>query len=415
MSSKSSVKQFSRRQVLVLGGQTLFLSMVAGCTSTTPTPPVLPTKAVPTSTVGVPEPSKVPNPMSTTPSPPSIELEEKIGQMLMLGFRGMELQPDDPMVTNLRERNLGGVVLFSYDSELKKFERNIASYEQLKALNASLQDYARTPLIISVDQEGGLVTRLMEQFGFPATRSEQYYGTLNDPGATRAAAETEGKILRELGFNLNLAPVVDLNLNPNNPVIGKVERSFSADPKIVTAQATAEIEGYHAQELLCTLKHFPGHGSSTNDSHKGFVDVTQTWQPIELEPYRNLINAGLGDAVMTAHIFNSNLDPQYPATLSQKIITGILREQLHYDGVVISDDMQMGAIRQYYGFEQAVELAINAGVDILAIANNLIYESDIGARTVKIISQLVQDEKISPERIEQSYQRIQRLKARLQN
>ena len=348
-----------------------------------------------------------------TPNETAIDLDAKIGQMLMLGFRGYELKPDDAIVQDIRDRNLGAVVLFSYDSALKKFERNIQSPAQLQALNASLQEYAKTPLLISIDQEGGIVSRLTEQFGFPATQSQEFYGVKNDASLTRAAAEAEGKILRELGINMNLAPVVDVNINPNSPAIGKYQRSFSADPNIVTAQALAEIEGYHAQNILTTLKHFPGHGSAASDSHLGFVDVTNTWQDIELDPYRNIIRAGLADAVMTAHIFNANLDAQYPATLSHKIITGILRDQLGYDGVVISDDMQMGAISQHYGFEQAVELAINAGVDILAIANNLVYEPDIGARAVKTIKKLVQLGKIQPDRIEESYQRIMRLKARL--
>lgn len=347
------------------------------------------------------------------PTPTVPDLDAKIGQMLMLGFRGFELKADDPIVQDIRERNLGAVVLFQYDSALKNFTRNIQSPAQLQELNASLQEYARTPLLISIDQEGGIISRLKPENGFPETQSEKFYGAQNNPHLTRAAAEAEGKLVRELGINLNLAPVVDLDLNPNNPVIGKNERSFSADPKIVTANGLAEIEGYHSQSILTTLKHFPGHGSSTSDSHLGFVDVTNTWQEIELEPYRNIIHAGLADSIMTAHIFNANLDAQYPATLSKKIITGILREQLNYDGVVITDDMQMGAIRQYYGFEQAVELAIDAGVDILAFANNLVYEPDVAIRAVNIIKQLVHDRKISEQRVDESYQRIMRLKARL--
>ena len=143
------------------------------------------------------------------------------------------------------------------------------------------------------------------------------------------------------------------------------------------------------------------------------MDVTDTWSRVELEPYAEIIKTGMADAIMTAHIFNSHLDPALPATLSKSIITGILREQLHYDGVVISDDMQMGAIRQYYGFEQAIELALQAGVDMIAIANNSIYEPDAGARAIAFIKRLVQDGKITPQRIEQSYARIMRLKARL--
>lgn len=347
------------------------------------------------------------------PTPNEITLDAKIGQMLLLGFRGYELQADDAIVRDIRERNLGAVVLFSYDGELKKFERNIASPAQTQALNASLQAYAQTPLLITIDQEGGMVSRLAERFGFPPTQSQEFYGAKNDAALTRAAVEAEGKILRDLGINLNLAPVVDVNLNPHSPAIGKNQRSFSADPRIVTAHARATIEGYHSQNVLTTLKHFPGHGSATSDSHLGFVDVTTTWQALELEPYRELIRAGLADAIMTAHIFNANLDAQYPATLSQKIITGILRQHLGYDGVVMSDDMQMGAISRYYGFEQALELAIHAGVDMLALANNLAYDPTIGARAFGVIKQLVSDGKISEQRIDESYQRIMRLKARL--
>lgn len=423
------MKRISRRTFCIGCGQTILLAIAAGCANTattTNTPSAVatpaPTQVTPFATIppatpnaenstAVPAASKTPTASATS----SADLDKKIGQMLMVGFRGLELKPDDPIVADIRERNVGAVVLFQYDAALDSWTRNIESPAQLQALNAALQQNAQTPLLISLDQEGGKISRLPPENGFLATQSEAFYGAKNDPAVTRAAAEAEGKLLRALNINLNLAPVVDLNLNPNNPIIGKYERSFSADPKVVSENASAEINGYHAQGILTTLKHFPGHGSSTSDSHQGFVDVTTTWQAIELEPYRNLINGNLADAVMTAHIFNSKLDPQYPATLSKKIITGILREQLHYDGVVITDDMQMGAIRQYYGFEQAVELALDAGVDMLAIANNLVYEPDAAARVIRIVKQMVTDGKITEQRIDQSYQRILRLKARIKS
>jgi beta-N-acetylhexosaminidase len=352
------------------------------------------------------------SPTASRPAP-SVDLDTKIGQMVLLGLRGLWLTPDNPIVADVRDRRIGGVVLFQYDIALNSDARNIQSPAQLGELTAALQALAEMPLLVSVDQEGGMISRLTEQNGFPATRSEQHYGSLNQPSVTRAAAEAEGKVLRAAGINLNLAPVVDVNVNLNNPVIARYERSFSADPHVVTQNALAEIEGYHTQGVLCTLKHFPGHGSSTGDSHLGFVDVTGTWSDLELEPYRGIIQAGMADAVMTAHVFNAKLDPQYPATLSGKIINGILRGQLGYDGVVISDDLQMGAIRQYYGLEQAVELAVNAGVDVLAFANNSVYEPDAGIRAIAAIRKLVQEGKLAPERIEQSYQRLVRLKARI--
>ncbi len=341
-----------------------------------------------------------------------IDLDAKIGQMVMLGFRGLTVNASSPIVRELVERKIGSVVLFQYDMQRPDHTRNIQAPAQLRALNAALQSYAPTPLLIALDQEGGVVSRLKERDGFPATQSQQYYGALNQPAVTRAAAEAEGKILRELGVNLNLAPVVDVNLNPHNPIIGKRERSFSADPQIVTAHALAAIEGYHAHNVLTTLKHFPGHGSSVGDTHQGLTDVTATWREIELEPYKNIIAAGQADAIMTAHIFNANLDAQYPATLSRKIIHGILRERLGYDGVVISDDLQMGAIRRYYGFEQAIELAINAGVDLIALGNNLVHDERAGARAIQTIQRLTRQGKIARARIEQAYARIMKLKAR---
>ena len=179
-----------------------------------------------------------------------------------------------------------------------------------------------------------------------------------------------------LGINQNLAPVVDLNVNPVSPAIGAYERSFGADVDKVTAHARAFIEAHHAHQVLCTLKHFPGHGSAAGDSHNGFVDVTETWSHEELAPYATLIQAGLADAVMTAHVFNRQWDETDPATLSPAVITGLLREELGYSGVVFSDDMQMGAIQQFYTFEEAIRKALEAGVDVIAIANNSVYDED---------------------------------------
>ena len=181
----------------------------------------------------------------------------------------------------------------------------------------------------------------------------------------------------------------------------------------MTAHALEFIKAHHDQGVLCTLKHFPGHGSSADDSHLGLVDVTETWSRVELEPYENIIQAGEADAIMTAHVFNANLDPAYPATLSRPILTGILREELRYDGVVISDDVQMRAIADHYGFETAVRAMIEAGVDIISIANNSVYEENVAARTIAFIMRLVQEGKIGEARIDASYRRIEALRSRL--
>jgi beta-N-acetylhexosaminidase len=161
------------------------------------------------------------------------------------------------------------------------------------------------------------------------------------------------------------------------------------------------------------LKHFPGHGSSTADSHLGVVDVTGTWKPVELDPYRRLVPAGIVDAVLTAHVFNATLDPDNPATLSAATIDGLLRGQLGWDGLVISDDMQMGAIRQAYGYRDAIRLAILAGVDVLTIANQQLFEANIVERTVSLVLDLVERGELSVERIDRSWQRITALKSRV--
>jgi beta-N-acetylhexosaminidase len=347
--------------------------------------------------------------------PPPVDLEVKIGQMILAGFRGYALKEKNPIVADLQGRFLGGVVLFDYDVATHKTKRNIESPEQLAALDQALQAATPVqPLLISIDQEGGRINRLKPAYGFPPSYSQQYLGTLNDLDFTHQCAETTARTLQSAGINLNLAPVVDLNINPDNPIIGHYERSFSADPDVVTAHALEVIAAHHERGVLATLKHFPGHGSSTGDSHLGFVDVTDTWSEIELEPFRNILEAGVCDVVMTAHIFNARLDPDYPATLSKPTITGILRDQLKWDGVVITDDMGMGAITQYFGFETAIKLAIKAGADILAYANNSsVFDPTIPARAFRVIKGLVEDGVIKESRIDQSYRRIMRLKERL--
>jgi beta-N-acetylhexosaminidase len=340
-------------------------------------------------------------------------LPEKLGQMVIAGFAGRQVSAGDVIAADIQSRKLGGVVLYDYPSGPQGLPRNIQSPSQLQALTATLQGLDPSKLIIATDQEGGLVARLNPSHGFPPTVSAEYLGNINDPSVTYNSAAQMAASLAAMGINLNFAPDVDLNVNPNNPVIGAVHRSFSADPDVVTRNAEAFIRAMHDHGVLCTLKHFPGHGSSTADSHLGFVNVTDTWSSVELEPFANIISDGLADAILTAHIFNANLDPDFPATLSYKTITGILRQQLGYQGVVISDDMQMKAITDIYGFETAISHAINAGVDILLFGNNVSDDPDIVARVIGVMQTLVQNGTISEARIDESYNRIQTFKGRL--
>ncbi len=341
-------------------------------------------------------------------------LDEKIGQMLMIGFRGTDLTGNNHIVNDIKNLHIGGVVLYDFDLFSNgKIARNIASPTQVQLLCKELQTLHTTKLLISIDQEGGRVNRLKTTYGFPKVGvSAQYLGTLNNLDSTRYYANLTANLLKDLGINFNYAPVVDLNINPKSPAIGGIERSYSADANVVTEQATAILEIYKKYGIIGCLKHFPGHGSAAADSHLGITDITKTWQSVELAPYKNLIANQSCEMIMTAHVYNANLDT-FPATLSKKIMDDILRKQLGWQGIIISDDMHMGAIAQHYGLETAIEKAINAGVDILMFSNNSrdFYDAEAAPKAVAIIKKLLKEGKITEVQIDNSYQKIKKLKA----
>ena len=349
---------------------------------------------------------------TAVPAPPPLPLQARIGQMLLVCFEGQDLPPQHPLLEDIHLRHLGGVMLRSNSSKGSTTTGNIVSPTQLQLLTNSLQNASPTPLLIAVDQEGGRVSRLKARDNFPPTTSFAELGRKNDLAMTRQRSNDIAKTLHRFGINFNFSPVVDLNRNPNNPVIGSLDRSFSADPARVTAHAGQVVAAHRAHAIATCLKHFPGHGSSTADSHRGFVDITETWSESELLPFANLIKAGLVDAIMTAHVYNARLDRDLPATLSRPILRGLLREKLAYDGVIISDDLRMDAISSLYPAEEAVERAINAGVDILLICTS---DEQIVGTTVSLIYELVQKGRISEQRIDQAYRRISRLKSNLSN
>ena len=353
--------------------------------------------------------SLVSAPMNSTPT-----LRDKIGQMLLVGFRGYDVNPNDPVMVDARERNLGAVIFFDQemaDTHLKG--RNIQSPEQVKTLVGKLQGAAKTPLFVSIDQEGGRVNRLKSTYGFPESISHEELGSRNDPAFTFSHAESMAKTLASVGINLNLAPVVDLDANPNNPIIKGKRRSFHADPEIVATHAMEFAKAHHKHGVLVCAKHFPGHGSAMGDTHLGYVDVTKTWNEREVIPFKRMIDAGLADVIMTAHVFNANLDADRPATLSKKVLQGMLRDKLGYRGLIISDDMEMKAISAHYGLENAIQFGIEAGLDILCFGNNMAYDPNIGEKAMGIVERLVESGKISESRIDESYQRIMSTKKRL--
>lgn len=341
----------------------------------------------------------------------NFSLRDKIGQMLLVGFRGYEIQPTDPVAKDASERNLGGVVFFDQEMADTQLQgRNVKSPEQLKALVDSLQRVAKSPLLISIDQEGGRVNRLKSSYGFPESISHEELGKINNPSFTFSHAEVIAKTLAETGINLNLAPVIDLDANPDNPIIKGKKRSFHSDPEIVAQHAIEFTRAHRKHGVLTCPKHFPGHGSAMGDTHLGLVDVTKTWNERELIPFQRLIEAGFCEVIMTAHVFNATLDADRPATLSKKVLQGILRDKLGYQGVIISDDMEMKAISGHYGLENAIQFGIEAGLDLLCFGNNMSYDPNIGEKAMGIILRLVESGKISEARIDESFHRLRNLK-----
>ncbi len=375
----------------------------------------LPSRSINTGAIAVPSPTPAPQRILV----PNLaadgiaiqpNLRDKIGRMVLTGFVGLEAGKSSPVGTEIVNREITGVVLFDYDVG-PGMPRNIASPGQLRTLTTQLETLSPRPLLIAVDQEGGAVARLSPAHGFPPTVSAAHLGAVNDLQVTYDAGQAIARTLVAEGLNLNFAPVVDLNINPDNPIIGRYNRSFSADPDIATRNAEAFIRAHHDQGIPTTLKHFPGHGSSKGDSHLGFVDITDTWTEAELKPFANIVADDLADMIMVGHLYNANFDADWPASLSHKTVTGILREQLGFDGVVITDSMGMAAITDLYSFETAVQQAIEAGVDILLYASP-IGEGSTAERFINHVESLVLSGVIKEKRIDESIARIDALEAR---
>ena len=261
--------------------------------------------------------------------------------------------------------------------------------------------------------------------GFPEMPSAQDVAATDTPAEAEAIYLKTAKGLAGLGFNVNFGPVVDLNVNPKNPIIGAYGRSFSANPATVEAFGDAFITAHHKAGMLTALKHFPGHGSSTADSHKGFVDVSATWKPVELEPYTDLLKKHEVDFVMVGHLFDNAYPPAkstdpMPASLSPEWIDSVLRGQLGFTGAVISDDLEMGAIRQMFQSKDNLAIvrdtvvhAVNAGVNVLLFSNTAAYDPALGPKIQQILIAEAQADPAFAKKIEASYKLVLALKARL--
>jgi beta-N-acetylhexosaminidase len=334
------------------------------------------------------------------------DLRHKITQMLIVGFPGTSLT-DTTIINDIQKKQVGGVILFA---------QNITSLLQVQQLNNSLQSLSQVPLFISVDEEGGRVARLKASNGFENTFTAYQIGTIfNNADTTISWADLMGGWLSESKFNIDLAPVVDVDVNPTSPAIGYLDRSFSRIPDTVFFHSNLFISELHKKNIFTTLKHFPGHGSATSDSHDGFTDITSTWADSELVPYRKLIQNGYNDFIMSGHLFNANLDSTYPASLSYKVLTGLLRDSLKYNGLIITDGMFMGAITDNYSFDEAVTLAINAGNDILLYTTNVLNGESLVDSVVNIVIDKISKGIITENRIDESYNRIMLKKQLLTN
>ncbi len=339
-----------------------------------------------------------------------IPLHDMIGQCFLIGFRGAVLTKDNPVIKDIRAGNLGGVILFDRFLAGKTESNNILSAAQTAGLIADLQSEAGGSLLVAVDQEGGKVSRFKAERGFATTPPVGQLGQFSDTEPTRQAAEQTATLLAGLGFNLNLAPVADLDSFAANPIIGAYQRSFSADPTRVSRHIEVWIHAHHRHSVRCCLKHFPGHGSARTDSHLGFVDISATWRDEELIPFANMISAGCADAIMTGHLYHRALDSRWPATLSEPILNGLLREKMGFSGAIISDDLQMRAITDRYGLAEAAWMAMAAGVDLLILGNNLHYDPEGVKKCTAAMVDAVGRGDLQEERIFQAWQRVQRLK-----
>ncbi len=336
-------------------------------------------------------------------------LDIKIGQMIIFGFYGTKVDKKDAVYKAVKEGKVGSILLY---------RRNISTTNtssQLQKLIKDFQSAAPISLFISIDQEGGLVNRFDSLPGFPSMPSAFFLGKKNDIETTKYYSDNVAYTLSRLGINLNYAPVLDV-YNPNCPVLGARNRCFATSPDDIARYAEQVILSHNYFRVHTMVKHFPGHGNSLSDSHLGVADVTKTWKQEELEPYRQLIQKGLVDAVMTAHIVNGKLDEsKLPATLSKKIITGILRDSLGFAGPVFSDDMMMQAISSQYGLDESIRLALEAGVDVLMFSNNIKGVGNYSPDNIhKIIKSLVIKGKISETQINDSYQRVIKMKQKWQ-
>jgi beta-N-acetylhexosaminidase len=312
--------------------------------------------------------------------------------MFGVGFDGTSVPPQ---VDELIDRGVRCIVLF---------KRNVESPQQVQDLCAALKQRARgEPLAVTIDHEGGRVLRLQNEFtNIPSARQ---VGQANSVDLARQLGEIMGRELRAVNIDIDLAPVLDVDTNPNNPVIAT--RSLGPDPQLVSRLACAIIQGMQSMGVAACGKHFPGHGDTTKDSHFTLPYLKHNLDrlnQIELHPFRAAIAAKIA-TIMTSHIVFEAIDPIFPATMSKPILNGLLREQLGFGGVIISDDLEMKAISKNYGLEQTMIAGANAGIDLFLICHK--HESQV--KGIDLLTKAIERGEVSAENIERANGRIDRL------
>jgi beta-N-acetylhexosaminidase len=349
----------------------------------------------------------------------SPSLRQKIAQTLCFGFRGANLDAAMELKSWLMHSDgIGSLILFDYDLSTKAYGKNIQSFEQLAKLTTEIKSYFQSKHPddlqpwISIDVEGGRVDRLAQLKDYhplPSAKTMACYSETERLELWHAHA----KRLKSLNVDLNFAPVVDLDLSPEEGIFGPLERCFSSDPDFVTKCSKSYISVLNQHGILACLKHFPGHGSAKGDSHLDFVDVSNTFKLIELKPFANLIqDSNLDFAIMTAHVINRQLDPSgRPATLSELILKNLLRQEYGYKGLIISDDLQMQAISKYYSRRDAILQTFLAGADILIFGNQLAWDEP--QDVIDEIEGLVEEKILPINIIDRAYQRILRYKLKI--
>jgi beta-N-acetylhexosaminidase len=342
--------------------------------------------------------SAAPAPTAVLTGPALRSLQKKIGQMIMVSVPGTQLSGQKK--TMLNAGWIGGVILFSQNIQTKKQIRNYIT---------QLQKNAPTPLFVALDQEGGAVRRLKEAQGFQRLPSLEALGETKNPDLAYRFGLLSGRQLREVGANLNLAPVVDLDHGTTDSIISKYRRSLGSDPQMVTTLARQIVRGMKDEDVIATAKHFPSETVSAANPHHQMAVADVPLQELEtrdMAPYRALIADHSLDAVMLSHVIYKNVDPYFPASLSSEMIQTLLRRQLGYQGLVISDDLRMDAIKQYYPLNVSVVQAVNAGVDVLLVTDNL------ERRVMDDLVAAVEAGKIPMKTIDDAYARIMATKVK---